>query len=159
MQTKINKKNTFIQFIEFCVVGVANTAIDWIVYFLLTKFILINFKLWPTAKAVSFLVAVINSYILNTLWTFKQEYSENLSSRESKTKIFAKFFVVSLVGWGINYFVFKYFIESFNFGSIVILGKTISTQSLYPLIAASLAAILWNFVANKLWTFQISDKK
>ncbi len=159
MANQINKKNTLVQFIQFCIVGVANTAVDWIVYFLLTKFLMADIKLWPTAKAISFLVAVVNSYILNTLWTFKQEYSENLSSHEGKTKIFAKFLAVSLVGWGVNYFVFKYFVEGFNFQSIIIFGKTISTQSLYPLIAASAAAIIWNFVANKLWTFQTSSKR
>ncbi|MCL5795735.1 MAG: GtrA family protein, partial [Patescibacteria group bacterium] len=50
------------------------------------------------AKVFSFILASINNYILNRVWTFR--------SREKNIKReFIKFFVVSLVGLGINTFI------------------------------------------------------
>lgn len=149
------KAEGLIQFIKFGLVGISNTAVDWIVYYLVTGYIITASDAKPTAKAISFLVAVINSYIWNTIWTFKKEY-KSLGNKTSKGGIFLKFFIVSLVGWGINYLVFRYVLNSFTFQDLTIAAKTIKTQELYPLIAASAAAIVWNFFANKLWTYKKS---
>lgn len=132
-----------IQFIKFGVVGVSNTAVDWIVFLLITHLIVTTISFEPTAKAIAFIVAVLNSYLWNTVWTFKKEYrSATGRDQSAKTKLFVKFIVVSLIGWGVNYLVFKY--TRFNLSQ----GQIIS------LIAASGAATLWNFFANKLWTYK-----
>jgi len=56
-------------FIKFALVGVVNTAIDLIVYGLLslfhTHFIL--------AQCISYSAGVLNSYMMNRKWTFKQK--------------------------------------------------------------------------------------
>jgi len=137
------KSEGLIQFIKFGVVGVANTAVDWIVFFLITHFIITTKSFEPTAKAIAFLLAVINSYLWNTIWTFKKEYKQSVGKDVGQKKIiFIKFFFVSLIGWVINYFAFKYTRFSLNQGQII------------ALVAASGAAILWNFFANKLWTYR-----
>lgn len=136
------KLGGIVQFIKFGLVGISNTAVDWIVYFLLVHFVMTQTSAEPTAKAISFVVAVINSYIWNTIWTFKKEYKSAAKGTSSKSGIFVKFFVVSLIGWGINYFVFKY--TRFNLSQ----GQIIS------LIAASGVAVIWNFFGNKLWTYK-----
>ena len=151
------KSEGIIQFIKFGIVGVSNTAVDWIVYYIVAGFIITASNAKPTVKAISFLVAVINSYLWNTVWTFKKEYKQSVKGAASaKSTIFIKFIVVSLIGWGINYLVFKYFIDNFSFQNLIIMAKTIKTQDLYPLIFASAAAIVWNFFANKLWTYRKS---
>jgi putative flippase GtrA len=149
------KSEGIIQFIKFGVVGISNTAVDWLVYYLIAGFLITASDAKPTVKAISFLVAVINSYLWNTIWTFKKEYAKSVKSASSaKSTIFIKFFVVSLVGWGVNYLVFRYFINNFTFQNIEIMARTIKTQDLYPLIFASAAAVIWNFFANKLWTYK-----
>lgn len=152
------KSEGIIQFIKFGIVGVSNTAVDWIVYYIVAGYIITQSNAKPTVKAISFIVAVLNSYLWNTIWTFKKEYQKSVGVKKDKVsesgKIFIKFVIVSLVGWVVNYFVFKYFLNNFTFNNITLLGRSISAQDLYPLIAASAAAIFWNFFANKLWTYK-----
>ena len=135
-----------IQFIKFAVVGVSNTAVDWIVYYLLINFVFLEISQKPIAKLISFLVAVINSYIWNTIWTFREEYQKTVSGKGNIIKkrgiIFMRFVVVSLFGWGINYLAFKLTISR------------IPTPDIIALIVASGAAIIWNFFANKFWTYK-----
>ena len=141
------KTSGLVQFIKFGVVGVGNTAVDWIVYYILSGTILSGEK--SAAKALSFLVAVANSYLWNTIWTFKKEYAELTASGKENAKnlILIKFFVVSLIGWGINWLTFRYFLSSFN---PTVMGK----HDIMPLVFASAAAIIWNFFANKMWTYK-----
>jgi putative flippase GtrA len=97
---------------------------------------------------------VLNSYLWNTIWTFREEYKRSAKEINGKRTIFIRFIVVSLIGWLINYLVFKFEFQNFQFADIVIGAKSIKTQELYQLILASAAAILWNFFANKLWTYK-----
>jgi len=151
----MKKTEGLIQFIKFGIVGVSNTAVDWIVYYIVAGYIITAVSAKPTVKAISFLVAVLNSYLWNTIWTFKKEYNQSVKNSDSaKKSIFFKFFIVSLIGWAVNYFVFKLILDGFTFSNLEILSRSISTQDLYPLIAASAAAVIWNFFANKLWTYK-----
>lgn len=133
-----------LQFIKFGIVGVSNTAVDWVVFYVLVNVISdINHSL---AKAVSFIVAVLNSYLWNTIWTFRKEYQKVGSDTGAKSAIFVKFIVVSLVGWGINVLVYSWAARSVSY--------QIFDHDLIPLVLASGAAIVWNFFANKLWTYK-----
>jgi len=144
--------------VRFCFVGIANTAVDWASYYALIYLIVGISE--PTAKAFSFLIAVLNSYSWNTVWTFNKEYKEGAGDdKRIKRRIFFKFVVVSLIGWGINYIVFGYVLEVCKLGNIVLLYRALTGQSLLPLIMASLAAIIWNFLANKFWTYRVFGKK
>jgi putative flippase GtrA len=143
-----NMKNQggIIQFVKFAVVGVSNTAVDWIVYYLLVNFVFLEVSQKPIAKLVSFIVAVINSFVWNTIWTFKEEYNKTISGKTGGVKkrgiVFIRFVVVSLIGWGVNYIAFR-----------LTLAK-IPTPDIIALIIASGAAIIWNFFANKFWTYK-----
>lgn len=143
-----SKNEGLLQFIKFGIVGVANTGVDWLVFYILVGTILSGSH--TTAKALAFLVAMLNSYLFNTIWTFKKEYQKATGSgagNSAKSAIFGKFAVVSLVGWGINVFVFSQASAGLSF---TLLGK----PDLMPLILASGAAIVWNFFANKFWTYK-----
>lgn len=143
--SKSEGKSGVVQFIKFAIVGVSNTAVDWVVYYLLINTVLSVTDEKSIAKAISFLIAVVNSYIWNTVWTFKKEYQVTVGKSgelSGKSMIFGKFFVVSLIGWVVNYFVFKY-----------TLGR-VSSRDIVALIFASGAATLWNFFANKFWTYK-----
>jgi len=134
-----------IQFIKFGIVGVSNTAVDWVVFFMITQLIIADKSFEPTAKVISFLAAMLNSYIWNTIWTFKKQYEVSIKGGDTanaKMKIFVKFAIVSIAGWLINYFAFKYTRFNLNQGQIV------------SLIVASGAATFLNFFMNKLWTYK-----
>ena len=145
-------KESYLQFIKFVAVGLLNTAIDWIVFFLLQ---LINFfSLYsPLAKAISFLIAAVNSFFLNSYWTFKKEFKSSLAGSE-KNKLakgsvyFGRFFAVSLVGWVINtltYTIAFSALPHFLPSNLTKIGS---------LALASAAGIIWNFFANKYWTYK-----
>jgi putative flippase GtrA len=135
-----------VQFIKFGVVGVSNTLVDWAVFYLLTNFIFGSGSGELVSKAIAFAVAVINSFIWNSAWTFKKEFRDSIGGKEERIKrggvVFVRFVLVSLIGWGINYYTFKY--VRFNLDQVQIVS----------LIAASATATLWNFIINKVWTYK-----
>lgn len=63
------------EFIKFAFVGVLNTLVDFIVLNVLLVFFGVGTRgqLFPFFKAISFLVAVANSYLLNKYWVFKHD--------------------------------------------------------------------------------------
>lgn len=134
-----------LQFIKFAIVGISNTAVDWIVYYGLSRLVLTAEDQKSTAKLISFVLAVLNSYLWNTIWTFKNEYRKSIGKKGDigqKGTIFFRFLVVSLIGWGVNYVAFR-----------VTLSQ-IPQPDIIALIIASGAAVLWNYFANKLWTYK-----
>ncbi|ADK16913.1 MULTISPECIES: GtrA family protein [Clostridium] len=56
-----------IKLIKFCIVGVANTTITLLSFYLFNKILLINYLL---STVVSYSIGMLNSYILNKEWTF-----------------------------------------------------------------------------------------
>ena len=85
------------QFSRFVVVGFINTAIDFFVLNVLSFLTGIEKGAGAAVlSGVSFLVANLNSYILNKKWTFKEHSAKNVARQ------FTKFFSVSLGGMAIN---------------------------------------------------------
>jgi dolichol-phosphate mannosyltransferase len=127
------KKETVMQFFRFAIVGVINTLINLAVLYILTDFL----KIYYLISAVfAFLVAVTNSFILNKIWTFK----ENM--RDKTTTKYSKFFIISILALLIN---------------LAILYLLTSIFHIYYLISQIIAIgiSLWiNFFGNKLWTFK-----
>lgn len=144
----LKKSEGIVQFIKFGIVGVANTAVDWVVFYILINTALSGSE--TVAKAIAFIVAVLNSFIWNTIWTFRKEYQQTVGSGKAlnqKSLVFGKFIVVSLIGWGINVLIFDQALKQFSF-------EILNNKELLPLVLASGGAILWNFFANKLWTYK-----
>lgn len=141
---KNKKQSALAQFLKFAVVGVVNTAVDWVVFYLLVRMVTDIDR--STAKALSFLAAMLNSYLWNTIWTFKNEYTQVSKKSGAKSKIFLKFAFVSLIGWGVNVMTYNLASSDLHF--------TIVNSDFVPLVFASGAAILWNFFANKFWTYK-----
>lgn len=73
------------QVVRFAIVGLMNTGVDLAV---LNALIAISHRggsgfMYSIFKAISFLVAVVNSYFMNTRWTFRQSVLESIGSRGS----------------------------------------------------------------------------
>lgn len=85
-----------LQFIKFLCVGLINTGVDFGVLNLLMFLFGITKGIgYSFFKAISFIVAVTNSYFLNKRWTFRK-------GGKMEKEEFAKFIVVSLIAFGIN---------------------------------------------------------
>lgn len=124
------------QFVKFGIVGIFSTIIDWGIFYLLN---LVFGVYYLTAKVLSFLVAVINSFIWNRRWTF---HSQN----QNRGKEFTKFLIIALVGLSVNALIMYLAVSIFH------------TRKIVGLIFATGIVTFWNFLANKYYTFKSSQK-
>jgi len=151
----MNNKS-IIQFLKFAVIGASNTAVDWAIFFLLNFIVFFDIHEY-LAKAISFIIAALNSFYLNTVWTFRDEYQTEMGkvkSEEEKTikrsKYLIKFILISVVGWLLNTGIFVFF-------RYQIFSQLNSTYSkIISLAFASAIALVWNFIANKKWTYRVN---
>lgn len=132
-----NLGKSIIQFIKFNVVGVLNTLVDFGVYTLLTSLGLNNL----IAQCISYTCGMLNSYLFNTLWTFRVEKQRTLSE-------FIKFACVNLVSLGASLGML-YICKNWFMIENDILSKLIATP-------ISMAV---NFIGNKLFVFQKKETK
>ncbi|NQU99810.1 MAG: GtrA family protein [Parcubacteria group bacterium] len=145
----LSKYPIILQILKFGVTGVMNTGID---------FLVLNGLMWATStysgtliillNAVSFSVAVTNSYLWNKYWTFKVKAKDEIPQE------FVKFITVSIIGAIINssiLFAFTTFVEpvfGLSEGLWANVGKLFATG----------IALVWNFIGYKFWALKI-DKK
>ncbi|MBI4414835.1 MAG: GtrA family protein [Candidatus Kerfeldbacteria bacterium] len=123
------------QFVKFGLVGVTNTLWDFLVYLLLTRGWL-GFHMTPiVANGIAFVAAMVNSYILNKRWTFRD------SSPQHHIQ-FTKFSIINLVTLALYELLFYIFHQRMHLYDII--GKLI----------AVLLVMIWNFSANRYWTFK-----
>ena len=121
------------KFFKFGIVGVSGVVVDFGITWLLKEKGRLNQYI---ANSSGFLCAVVSNYYLNRIWTF---HSHDMAVGVQ----FAKFFVVALVGLGINNALIYFFNER-------------QKIPFYPSkgIATGIVMI-WNFGANYLFTFTV----
>jgi len=129
----ILQRRTVRQFIKFAIVGVSSTIVDWGVFYSLNHFFALFYLI---AKAISFVISVINSYTWNRRWTFR-------SQNQRKIHEFSKFLIVSVIGLVINTYVMYLAVQYLNL------------RYIFGLIMATAVTMFWNFLANKFWTFRV----
>lgn len=126
------------QFLKFNVVGILNTAIDLLVFALFNSVFGFGDVL---SKTISYSCGVLNSYLWNSMWTFKQE-------QKRTKKEFLLFVLVNLVSYGASLGILYACREWFG----------IENGTLRNLIATP-AAVLINFIGNKLFVFRKEQKE
>ncbi len=125
------QEKSFMQFVKFCLVGVSNTAISLIVYYI---FVLINPKLYIIGNAVGFIASVLNAYFWNSKFVFKKE--------DEKAKTIVKTFVA----YGTNLVI-----------GTVLLYLFVDILSISEFIAPLLNLIVTiplNYILNKFWVMK-----
>jgi putative flippase GtrA len=120
----------YIQFIKFGIVGLGNTLITFIVYFILVKLSVY----YVIANIIGYIAGVINSFFWNSSWVFKK------SKRDLSLLI--KFVIVNLITLAITSFILYIGVDKLNVSKYA--AQIIST----------LIGILFNYTLNKLWTFK-----
>ena len=127
------KKEVFNQAFKFAIVGVINTLINLVVLYIFTEFLGIYYLV---SAIFAFIVANINSFLLNKIWTFKENIKHKAASR------YIKFVVVSVIALVVN---------------LIFLYAAVEYFKLWYMFAQVLAVILnflINFFGNKIWTFR-----
>ena len=124
-------KSHYKSFSKFTVVGGINTVIDFSAFYLLFEVFGIGFVI---AHIGAFSVAVINSFVFNAIWTFK-----NLK-RGQLFKQVAMFLVIAVFGLGLSTLTIYLCAPYMN----IYLAK----------IAAMAVSLVWNYVGSWLFVFR-----
>ena len=126
-------RKPFKEFFKFAIVGGVGTLVNILILYLLTEMVGVYYLF---SAIISFLVAMTTNFILNKVWTFK----ENLKLKIGKK--YLQFGLVSTLALLVNLFFLYFFTEIFG---------------IYYLISQVLAigfALVINFLGNKVWTFR-----
>lgn len=140
------KNPIFAQMGKYAAVGAGNTAVDFGVFNILIAVFprivgnSVVFALW---KAFAFIVATIHSYAWNKFWTFEQKSKEEMGSE------FVSFFFYSGIGIGINVGIAT--------GIEAIGPESKFWAGIMAPAIATLASLVWNFVAYRYIVFKKSE--
>ncbi len=123
------------QAVKFIMVGVINTGIDVVVYFVLTRYTSFFHDQILITRVLSFLSGSVCSFILNRAWTFQKR--DAVKGGE----------------------VLKFYL---TVGMSLLIGLAamqlfVAVLHLYDLIALALSIIftfVWNFTVSKFWVFK-----
>ena len=118
------------QLAKFVIVGVINTAIDWILYFVLDEFFHVNPLI---ANIFSFTASTTYSYFASMSWVF-------LPTREkSRCRLFVEFVILNCISLVLTEILLFAMIDRLGFDSM--LAKIIST----------FITMIFNFITRKLF--------
>ena len=121
------------QFILFAMLGGVGTAGHYLTLILLVQLVGMA-AVWATT--VGFMVGALINYFLNYHVTFQSD--------KTHSEAMLKFFIVAVVGAGINMTIMFFGVNIFALFYI------------FAQLAASFVVLLWTFAANKLWTFSVN---
>ncbi|HAO64955.1 TPA: hypothetical protein DCQ44_03175 [Candidatus Taylorbacteria bacterium] len=142
------KKDTFVQFAQFVLVGAVNTAVDFVVLniFISAFGIGQNGVLYVYFKAVSFIAAVVNSYLFNKYWVFK-----GASSRDSRSEGLM-FFGVSAIGFLVNVAVASAVFMVFSRTSLGLIHPSLASN--IGALTGTVVVLLFNYFGYKFFVFR-----
>lgn len=136
------------RFLRFLVVGVIGAVVDFGTFNLLTNLTTINPVI---ASVISFSAAVTSNFLWNRYWTYPDSRTKHISHQV------VQFFVVNIIGLIIRTPLFAYLEPHM----IQLAEKYTSHAPLTPtsighnlsLAVAVGVVLLWNFFANRYWTY------
>lgn len=130
---------------KFVTVGISNTLIDWGVLNLQILLTGITAGLfYPVFKGVSFLIAIINSFLWNKFWTFKKGEIEKAGTE------FLQFLIVSAIGLGINVGIASLVVNLIGPQA----GISPKIWATVGALVATMFSMIWNFLGYKFIVFK-----
>jgi putative flippase GtrA len=133
------------QFLKFAIIGAINTGIDFAILNILSKMtgITKGDGLIPL-NAISFTIAVTNSYFLNKRWAFGD------STQGEGGKKFSLFLIISVIGAVLNTSIVRFVATNIDpmFGLSPQLWLNVAKA------AATGVSLVWNFAGYKLFVFK-----
>ena len=94
-----------IRFVKFGMVGVLNTLINWIIFFILDKLGVY----YILANIISYSISTVHSYLWNALWVFKYKEKDKAFSNTT-----IKFILLNIMGLCINTGIFYILVDFFG---------------------------------------------
>lgn len=119
------------QFLKFAAVGLFGTAAHYTVLTVLVEAFKARVVLATTA---GFVAGALVNYVLNRRFTFDSEADHAIA--------LPKFLAVAALGAGINAYMVSWLLEHTG------------VHYLLVQVCATATVLVWNFVANTLWTFR-----
>ena len=136
MKFDFKDKNEYIRIIKFGLVGIFNTAIDWLVFFILNTLLSAAIQI---AQPIAYACGIISSYAGNKFFTFKSK--EKVSFAET-----AKFVFINILSLGISTII------------ITLLVKNAGWNEYVAKIPATILAMAVNFIGSRFFVFADSVK-
>jgi putative flippase GtrA len=130
----LRQRHNWAQLAKFCAVGASGYAVNLAVYTALLDGADIDYRLAATG---SFVVAVLNNYLWNRLWTFRD-------ARGHFAFQGLRFFTVALLAYLGNLAILTVLVE-------LGVGQIVSQAIAIVLVTPA------NFIGNKLWSFRRSS--
>ena len=137
------------RFLRFAVVGAIGAVVDFGTFNLLTHVLHLN----PVVASVfSFAAAVISNFLWNRFWTYPDSRSKNVGRQ------IAQFGLVSVIGLGIRTPLFALLKNVLVYELDLLMPKDFIVDSTFlgrnmALAIAILVVMMWNFFANRMWTY------
>ena len=125
-----------IRIFKFLIVGILNTGIDIVIFALL---VMADVPIL-LAQSISYCCGVANSYLLNRVWTFKQERSRVVVEA-------SKFIFVNLLSLMVVSLILKSMYD------------TLEQSWIVSKVTATLIGSLINYVGSRYWVFHTSYTK
>ena len=132
---KLLNKANIKQFISYFFVGGVAAIVEWVMFFIFTNVLQINYFV---STVIAFIFSTTANWILGRITTFK----DNNTYKDKKAKEAFLVFIVSAIGLLFNLILMYLFVTVMGFDSS--LGKTLSK------IAATGIVFIWNFLIRKL---------
>ena len=142
------RKTSFVQFVKFCIVGLSNTVISYILY----SVSLLLFRGLGILKGYDYLVAQVIQFVLSVLWSYywNNRYVFRLGTDEKRS------FWKSLIKTYASYSFTGLFLSSIL---LIFWVKVLHVSEFIAPILNLLISVPLNFVINKYWAFKSSKKE
>ena len=154
---EVKKGKGFLQFIKFALVGASNTLVDMIVNTGVSYLfgLIPNVGGWTVylSKAIGYGCGLLNSYFLNSRWTFREEHTK---TKREKISFVAVNILVLLISFGLI-FLFKnvfHLNDFWNGLNIPELLKKIVKGDTFCSLLSTCVCVPVNFILNKLFVFK-----
>jgi putative flippase GtrA len=128
----MRKPANWLQLVRFGIVGGVGFIVNLAVYALFVHPFAVDYHV---AAVVAWIVAVLNNFVLNRHWTFDARGGQAHAQA-------MRFIVVSLAAFGVSLLLLTLFVEAAGLAKV-------PAQAL-----AVAAAMPFNFIGNKLWSFR-----
>jgi len=143
-----SKKQELTRFLRFAIVGSIGAVVDFGIFNLLSSV----FKVAAVPSSViSFIMAVVSNFVWNRYWTYPD------SRTKSVTVQVVQFVVVSLIGLVIRTPLFAYLEKVLiTYFTSVLPANSISPVFVGHNVSLAIAigvVMMWNFFANRFWTY------
>jgi putative flippase GtrA len=144
----LNNKRERIRFLKFAFVGVTGAIVDFGIMNLL-RLVLHVPLIW--SQAISFFVAVINNFLWNRFWTYPDSRSKTLHRQ------LLQFFLINIVGIIVRTPLVTWFdkiiLNYLDKKAVSLPWENFVISQNLALAGAVGIVLLWNFFANRYWTY------